>query len=311
MTWIRFRAMGSAAHVIVVGGRAGALDRIRAHIDALEQRWSRFLPTSEISALNARAGEEMRVSEDTAVLVRTALAAVQLTGGSFDPTVLGDLVRAGYDRPFDELRPAAASRPCHLHLGAAGVTVAGNAVRLPAGVGFDPGGIGKGLAADLVTRAAINDGAAGISVNLGGDVRVRGESPDGAGWTIAIDHPWCEAPITHVGLTDGAVATSTTLLRSWAVDGARRHHLIDPATGRPSTTDLNLASVVSADGWSSEVLATAVLLRGAAHPFDLLGGTPCDAIAVDRTGRVHATPGFSRFTGGRRPNDLTRQEVPA
>jgi thiamine biosynthesis lipoprotein len=306
----RFRAMGSDAHVIVVGGGVDALDRVRSHIDALEQRWSRFLPASEISLLNAHAGTAMRVSDDTALLVRTALAAVRLTGGSFDPTVLGAVVRAGYDRSFDELGTTAPHAPRGgALLDADDIELDGNVVRLPAGGGFDPGGIGKGLAADLVASAAIAGGVAGISVNLGGDVRVMGEPPDGDGWTIAIDHPWSPAPIALVGLLDGAVATSTTLLRAWTLDGAPRHHIIDPATGQPSSTDLNLATVLSSEGWVSEVLAKAVLLRGAAHPFDLLGGTPCDALAVDRTGRVHTTPGFARFTGGRMPIDLTTQEA--
>jgi thiamine biosynthesis lipoprotein len=111
-------------------------------------------------------------------------------------------------------------------------------------------------------------------------------------------HPHAEAPLAHLGLTDGAVATSTTLLRTWHVDGDRRHHIIDPATGRPSDTDLTLATVVSAQGWTSEILAKAVLLRGSRHPFDLLGGTACDALAVDDAGRVQATPGITAFTGG-------------
>jgi len=307
----RFRAMGSDVHLIVVGGDTASFERTRAHIDSLERRWSRFLPSSEVTALNERAGSDVLVSDDTALLVRTALRAVPLSGGSFDPTVLGDVVRAGYDRPSDELTTMSTHRATSTsRLGAHGIEVTGNVVRLPFGVGFDPGGIGKGLAADLVARAALDDGVAGICVNLGGDVRVAGESPDGDGWTIAIDHPSSDAPIARVGLLDGAVATSTTLLRSWVVDGARRHHLIDPKTGQPSDTDLELATVLAADGWIAEVLAKAVLLRGAAHPFDLLGGTPCDALAVDRTGRVHTTPDFARFTGGRTPT-VPRQEISA
>ena len=47
-------------------------------------------------------------------------------------------------------------------------------VRLLDGVGFDPGGIGKGLAADLVATAAVDLGADGAMVSLGGDLRVAG-----------------------------------------------------------------------------------------------------------------------------------------
>src|SRR4051812_28924255 len=264
----RFRAMGSDAHVIVVGGRPAALRRVRARIDQLEQRWSRFLDTSEVSALNRSAGTPIRVSPDTALLVRAAKDAMRISGGSFDPTVLGAMLRAGYDRSFGELDGTTTATT--LALGGDGIEVDGDVVRLPAGTGFDPGGIGKGLAADLVVAEAMADGAAGICVNLGGDVRVTGEPPAGDAWTVAVVHPWSERPLVHVGLAEGAVATSTTLLRTWHVDGDRRHHIIDPATGAPSDTDLTLATVISAQGWTSEILAKSILLRGSTHPFDLI-----------------------------------------
>src|SRR5512142_1269671 len=88
---MRFRAMGSDAHVVVVGGRTGLVDDVRRRIVDLEQRWSRFLPASEVSVLNACAGEAVEVSPETRLLVERAIEAWRLTGGAFDPTVLGSL----------------------------------------------------------------------------------------------------------------------------------------------------------------------------------------------------------------------------
>ena len=62
-------------------------------------------------------------------------------------------------------------------------------MRLPAGSGFDPGGIGKGLAADIVSAELLAAGARGACVNLGGDLRVTGEAPGGGTWTVAVEHP--------------------------------------------------------------------------------------------------------------------------
>ena len=143
----------------------------------------------------------------------------------------------------------------------------------------------------------MQEGAAGVCVNMGGDLRVRGDSPTGAGWTLAIEHPWCSAPIALVGLWDGAVATSSVLRRVWQVGGRSRHHLIDPATGEPSTSDLALASVIAGDAWEAEVLAKAVLLRGADRAFDLLDATTV-ALGVCHDGRVIASDGFGGFLGG-------------
>ena len=297
MTELEFRAMGSDAYVIVVGGPDDGAERARARIDQLEQRWSRFIADSEISILNRNAGQFVEVSDDTRLLVELAIEAWRISGGSFDPTVLGAMIRAGYDRSFAALGDAPAAGLSALLLGCTDIEITEGGIRLPPGTGFDPGGIGKGLGADIVAEDAMTAGADGVCVNLGGDLRVRGHSPEGAGWTIDIEHPLARAPIARVGVSEGAVATSTTLKRHWKVDGEPRHHLIDPATGTPSDSDLTLACVISAQAWAAEVLAKAVLLRGSAHPFDLLGGTGAQALVVDREGRISATDGFAAYLG--------------
>jgi thiamine biosynthesis lipoprotein len=294
----QLKVMGSDAHLIVVGGPSGLVDEMVARIEQLEQRWSRFIPDSEVNALNGAAGEFVSVSADTVELVTRAQQAWQLSGGAFDPTVLGPLIRAGYDRSFDALGSSPSSGHSSLGMCAADIVVDGDQVRLPPGAGFDPGGIGKGLAADIVCAETRAGGAAGVCVNLGGDVRVSGTSPDSVSWTVGIEHPWQPTPIALLGLGDGAVATSTTLRRRWTVDGEVRHHLIDPQTGLPSDTDLGFASVVAAAGWIAEVLAKAVLLAGAAHPFDILGGTGAQGIAVGLDGVVQSTAGIAAFLGG-------------
>ncbi|HEY2430423.1 MAG TPA: FAD:protein FMN transferase [Acidimicrobiales bacterium] len=298
-TVLHFRAMGSDCHVIVVDGRPDLAEQARDRIDDLERKWSRFIDGSEVCRLNRGAGRSVRVSSDTVGLVARAVEAWRSSGGAFDPTILGAVVRAGYDRSFARLGPNPIKGHSPLGLGAADISIVGDTVRLPVGVGFDPGGMGKGLAADLVVGEIMAGGAGGACVNVGGDLRVAGTPPSGGAWTIAVEHPWLDAPLALLGLADGAVATSTSLRRRWWIDGDLHHHLIDPQTGLPSDTDINLACVVARQAVDAEVLAKAVLLRGSAHAFDILGGTGVEGLAVDQTGAVQATPGLSRFLGQR------------
>ena len=95
------------------------------------------------------------------------------------------------------------------------------------------------------------------------------------------------------------LCTPTSLRRRWTVSGAERHHLIDPRTGEPSTSDLVHVTVVAGEAWVAESLAKAVLLRGGPHAFDLLGGTGAHALVVDHAGRITFTPGLADFLGGR------------
>ena len=304
--------MGSDAHVIVIGADdphrsfdpGAALERACARLNELEARWSRFLPDSEVSLLNRRAGARVMVSADTAVLVQRAVAACRLTGGLVDPTVLGAVLRAGYDRTFQHLPRSVRSANSDLQMGCDGIEVLGHSVRLPLGTGFDPGGIGKGLAADIVSEQVMADGAAGVCINLGGDLRVRGEAPDGGGWTVAIERPGAQRshvdPLGLLGVADGAVATSSTLRRRWTVGDEERHHLIDTRTGQPSDTDLVMVTVVTGTGWEAEVLAKAVLLTGSSRCFDPLDGigpSSAQAVAVRRDGVILASPGLQAFLG--------------
>jgi thiamine biosynthesis lipoprotein len=292
----RVQAMGSAVHVIVVGGPAGLVARAVAMIDGLEARWSRFLPDSEISQLNASAGRSCPVSDDTMLLVERAIEGWRLTDGRFDPTVLGAVVRAGYDRSFDALGPFPTATSV-LGLGCGGIVVDRDerAVTLPYGVGFDPGGIGKGLAADLVVAELLAAGAAGVCVSIGGDVRVAGAPPAGAAWQIGVVDEVAGGRAATVAVVDGAVATSTTRRRRWTSIAGDAHHVIDPLLDRPASTGVAAATVVAGTGWCAEVFATAALVAGAADGLRLVAGAGAELLLVADDGTIQCTHALEPF----------------
>jgi thiamine biosynthesis lipoprotein len=297
----RIEAMGSEAHLIVVGAGLDLLDHHVELLDRLEQRWSRFIPDSEVSRLNRNAGRPVVVHASTLLLVERGVEAWRLSGGSFDPTVLGDVVRAGYDTSLvgslgDPSHTERAPGASDLVRACSDIEIDHDEsiVRLPPDTGFDPGGIGKGLAADLLVTAAMAHGADGVCANVGGDLRVAGRAPHGGSWTVAVEHPARAEPVAVLDLAAGAVATSTTLRRQWTVDGQRRHHLIDPRTGQPSDTDIDVMTVVAGEAWQAEVLATACLLRGGARAFDLLDAH-MHGLFVSATGAVVGSAGLAPF----------------
>jgi len=104
-------------------------------------------------------------------------------------------------------------------------------------------------------------------VNIGGDLVCRGHAPSADGWVVDVVEPSVSrGRIALLAMADGAVATSTTQKRRWQVGGERRQHLVDPVTGR-STAGPMLATVVAADGWYAEVMATQLLV-GEVERFD-------------------------------------------
>ncbi len=258
-----FAVMGATVDVTIVGRDRALLECARGRLADLERRWSRFIPSSEVSRLNRAGGIPTRVSHETRRLVRRALDGYATTDGRFDPTLLGAILRAGYVDSFERLgrpRPLASM----LLTGADRIEVdeVAGTVRIPAGVGFDPGGIGKGLAADIVAEELMGLGATGVCVNVGGDLRVMGAPPDGEAWRITIDSPWDDdAPVARLRLLEGAVATSSRLRRRWVqADSSEHHHLIDPATDTSAHSPVLAATAVAAEGWQAEVLAKAAFL---------------------------------------------------
>ncbi len=285
--------MGTSAHVVVVGGdEARLIDAARRRLDDLERRWSRFLPGSEISRLNRRPDRPVVVSPDTFGLVARSVDAWHATGGRFDPTVLPAMLAAGYDRDFAEVALAALPLGSPLPSpGCGGIRLdpAVSAVWLPAGVGVDPGGIGKGLAADLVSRELVEAGAAGVLVNVGGDLRVRGTPPAGDEWTVAVEDPADGArELARFGLTSGAVATSSRLRRRWHAGDRDVHHLIDPTTGSAAQSDVTTVTVVAADAWWAEALATALCVSPA--PAALRSRRDASILIVRADGTTITTP---------------------
>ena len=302
----RFRAMGSDVHVIVVGGPAGLAEHARDRLRDLEGRWSRFIPASEVSVLNHRAGLWTEVSPETVALVERALVARERTDGLFDPTRLADVVRAGYASSFGEPGfgnpPSDAEAEAVRGAGEVEVDRIGGRVRVAEGAGFDPGGIGKGFAADLVAAEVMDEGAGGVCVNVGGDLRVRGRGPDGGDWAVGIDDPRDDdrsaadgAPLMVLSLADGAVATSSRCRRRWTrPDGSPAHHLIDPRTGDPAETEVLAATVVAADGWQAEALAKTAFLLSRPAFLARLAEAGATGLVVTTDGVTRA-PGLGRF----------------
>lgn len=288
-TW---RAMGSDVRVVVTGtaGRAfRAVDVAFERVAELETRWSRFRSSSDVSRLNSAGGREIVVSDDTIRLVTAMKFGHAATKGAFDPTLVVPLVHLGYGESLDG-DGARTDVGAELdHRGSVDRILFHRRdgrwfVKAPIGTALDAGGIGKGLAADLVVET-LGERVEGVLVSIGGDVAVSGRAPEGAGWYVDVLDPDKVAPISTIRLERGGVATSSTRLRRFDVDGRRRHHLIDPRTLDSIDNGVLGASVVAGTTAWAEVLTKQVMIGGRVSLTELddLG---LAAQLVDRRGVV-------------------------
>lgn len=269
-----FPALGTFASVLVTVPAAldAAGTALAGELAEIDRACSRFRQDSELTRVNQAGGQPVPVSPLFADALAAALAAARLTDGDVDPTCGRSLAALGYDRDFaqarqdtspvrEPARPAPGWQVVELDPGRL-------TVRLPAGVMLDLGATAKALAAD---RAAARLAAAlgcGVLVNLGGDISVAGEPPPG-GWRIGIaddadfggvvpENP----PGQAVCVSDGGLATSSTLVRAWRRGGEDLHHIIAPRTGLPAQSCWRTVSVAAATCVDANTASTAAIIRG-------------------------------------------------
>jgi thiamine biosynthesis lipoprotein len=121
--------------------------------------------------------------------------------------------------------------------------------------------IAKGDALDQVAGVLERSGIIDYLVEVGGELRARGNGPGGHGWRVGIDGP--EGGIRRaIRLNGKAVATSGDYVDYFIADGKRYSHILDPRTGRPVQHGLSLVSVVADSAMQADAWATALLVMG-------------------------------------------------
>jgi FAD:protein FMN transferase len=281
-----FECMGSTMRLVVAGaGAEEAAEAAEATLRDLDRRLSRFRPDSDLCRLNADPRRAVPASAALRDAVRAGRWAAERTGGLVDPTLTGALEAAGYAASrsgvapaslADALRVAPPRRPARPHPAATWQRVEVDddeaVIIRPPGVRLDTGGVGKGLAADLV--AGQLRGLERCAVDCGGDVRVSGTDAPRRPFAVDVLHPLTHEVVHTTTLGTGGIATSGLDVRLWRRDGGDyAHHLLDPATGRPAWTGLIGATAIGATALEAETLAKAALLSGPAGARRVLART--------------------------------------
>lgn len=290
MRTLAFRAMNTEILLALEGDESDSagLQAAQLLIQDCERRFSRFLPESELSQLNRLAGAWQPVSADLMEILLLAADYHRATAGLFDPAILPDLKRAGYDQSMALIRGRDLAAPLTVASSPARRTFAevefdqpAGRVRLPRGMEIDLGGIAK---AWIIDQAAdlLNAYSLCCAVSAGGDIRFIGYPAGILDWRVEVEDP--RDPVRTAALLSlgpAAVATSSLAKRAWSQAGQPRHHLIDPRSGEPARSKWLSATVIAENILDAEIYAKVLLIGGEEQAAQLPDGLTYLTVDVD------------------------------
>ena len=261
-----------------------------AAVDKVDRQMSTWKPASDLCRLNAAPENTwIAVPKELAHVLETGMQIGQQSNGAFDMTV-GKLVAAwGFGPPQRATSPERAAlqgmpyRPATTTLE---VDRALLQVRKRDSISIDLCGIAKGYGVDQLAQCLDGWGIPSYLVGIDGEMRARGDKPDGSAWAVAIEKPtYGTREVSGVmELKDTAIATSGDY-RHWIdIAGKRHSHTMNPGLRQPVANRVAAVTVLAPTCMLADAWATALLVLGEDEGMSLARQRHMDALFVLRNG---------------------------
>lgn len=299
--------MGTGFSVKWVAADESQLAELRTEATALlaeiNRQMSTYIPDSELSRLNrAEPGEPHEVPAELMFVLQEARRISDWTGGAFDVTVGplvnlwgfgpdGRILHAPDDERIAQLKERIGYRFIHLLPEKHQVLKDGEQY-------VDLSAIAKGYGVDALARLLESRGINRYLVEIGGELRARGQKPNGEPWRLAIEAPVAGAQRTAqtiISLDQGAVATSGDYRNFFEENGIRFSHTIDPRTGRPIRHRLASVTVIRPTCAEADALATALMVMGEEQGYNFAKQHNLAAFFISKHGDGFTTRSTAAF----------------
>ena len=222
------------------------------------------------------------------------IAAHQATDGAYNPTLLPLQIAAGDTNSLINDRNTELAADSIVYSQLSGIHIFHDGkVSLPRGMTLDAGGIGKGLAADFILRVALEQGAEGACINLGGDMAIN--TGDSVGWDVEILSPVDpEVILDTARIAVGAVATSSLFARQRTKAGINSH-LFNTSSAHDTNHTVGATVIANSAAWS-EAWTKYAILSNPAQAIDTLTRAGLAAMLVSADGHTTQTESWKTFT---------------
>jgi len=237
------------------------LDEIIMRLHEFDKRFSIHDPGSELMEVNNNAGvKPVKVHPDLYKLIKIGKEHSS-ADNSYLNIAIGPLVQAWQIGSNEAHRPTPETIQKLLgKINACGIILNDQAQTVflkQREMFIDLGAIAKGFIADLIIGDLDAMNVSAGLINLGGNVMTYGNAPkhEDNFWRIGIQHPF-QVRGTYIAIVKAlnqSVVTSGIYERKSIIDNQTYHHILDPNTGYPITTDIASLTVVSKKSIDGEI----------------------------------------------------------
>lgn len=309
-------AMDTVVELKLYGPEAqNAAHSIQRELQTLENELSAFVPTSDITKLNAAAGsgEMLPMSKTAYRLLEESKNLYTGSNGMFDVTVAPLLFLWNFGGENLRVPTSGEVARAQRLVGDSDLILDRqnkSAMLRRSGQAVELGGITKGYALDQIQHILNVNRIVNGYISLGGNLMVRGKNPQTKeDFVFGLRDPRGGPTeyIATLNLPGKTMATSGDYERFFIAEGKRYHHIIDPKTGYPvEGNDLISVSIIAESGLLGDFLSTSLFIGGKERLLStFINDNRFSVIAIDPDfnvylssnlkGKVTQTPGNEQY----------------
>lgn len=278
--------------------------QIDSFLNAVDASLSTYDSLSVISRINANI--DLSVDDKFIEVFEMAKEINKLSGGAFDITVMPLVNAWGFGPGLKKEIDNRLIDSLLVLVGMDKVSIHNNKLmKTHPGISLDVNAIAQGYSVDLLADFLAERGVENYMVEVGGEIKTRGENPGGQAWRIGIDKPETGNLIPGqqlqaiIQISNTALATSGNYRKFYEKDGVKYSHSIDPVTGYPVQNQVLSATVINSSCMKADALATACMVMGLENAQEMITEEGLFAYLIygDEEGRyrVWYSDGFRDF----------------
>ncbi|WP_236994233.1 FAD:protein FMN transferase [Methylomicrobium sp. RS1] len=267
-------AQGTSYHISYWSAAPADTQAVKKAVDAefaaIDKLLSNYRPDSVIESFNRNATtDSQEVGPEIVQLVKTAETVHKASQGCYDLTVKPLFTLWGFNGETPAVPDDKAIADTLTQTGMEKLAVVDDthlSKKQPA-LQTDLSSIAQGYSVESLSRVLEKHGIRDYMVEIGGELKTRGQKPDQTAWRIALEKPLPGEHKLHKILampkeSPLAIMTSGTYRHYFDADGRRYSHILDARTGRPVTHDLVSVTVAHPDPAVADAWSTALLCLG-------------------------------------------------